>query len=318
MMSLALVVFNMVESRVAGSPADWRQRLGALTVGQRLADGQPWQLRLIDGHLLVAGTTGAGKGSLLWSIVLGLAPSVVAGVVELWALDPKRMELSLGRGCFARYAATADDMVALLEEAVATMLERADRLSGVTRRFEPTDGTPLVVLFVDELGYLSSLLPDRDLKKRADQALTTLLALGRSVGFTVVGAIQDPRKETLSNRDLFPTRVAMRLPAEMVNLVLSREAYQDGARCDQIAPGPAGAGMAYVYDETTAAVTLVRAYWISDELIQDWEPWLEWAGTATPEERLAAAAGILKHRDRPSGFAVELERLGEQLKRARS
>ena len=48
-------------------------------------------------HVLVAGATGAGKGSIIWSTIRGLLPAVRAGLVEIWALDPKLMELSFGR-----------------------------------------------------------------------------------------------------------------------------------------------------------------------------------------------------------------------------
>jgi DNA segregation ATPase FtsK/SpoIIIE-like protein len=45
---------------------------------------------------------------------------------------------------------------------------------------------------------------------------------GRAVGISVVGAIQDPRKEVLPARDLFPIRVAFRLAdADQVRLVFS-------------------------------------------------------------------------------------------------
>ena len=48
---------------------------------------------------------------------------------------------------------------------------------------------------------------DRTTKKRIDSALSLLLAEGRAVGVVVVGAIQDPRKDVIPQRDLFPVRV---------------------------------------------------------------------------------------------------------------
>jgi S-DNA-T family DNA segregation ATPase FtsK/SpoIIIE len=52
---------------------------------------------------------------------------------------------------------------------------------------------------------------DRDAKRRIAAALSLLLSQGRAVGVTVIGAVQDPRKEILTVRDLFPTRIALRL-----------------------------------------------------------------------------------------------------------
>ncbi len=63
--------------------------LDAVSVGAR-EDGQPWRLQVGGSHVLVAGCTGAGKGSVLWSLIHGLAPAVHAGVVELWVCDPRR------------------------------------------------------------------------------------------------------------------------------------------------------------------------------------------------------------------------------------
>ena len=47
----------------------------------RITETRPWwMLPVLGQHLLVAGATGAGKGSVLWSLIAGLAPeSGVAG-----------------------------------------------------------------------------------------------------------------------------------------------------------------------------------------------------------------------------------------------
>src|SRR5690606_12247656 len=60
-------------------------------------DGQLYRLRLLGTQVLVAGATGAGKGSVIWSFVRSLAGGVASGEVELWAFDPKGgMELGGG------------------------------------------------------------------------------------------------------------------------------------------------------------------------------------------------------------------------------
>ena len=72
-----------------------------LTAGLPVAvaeDGTVWRLQLVGSHVLVVGATGAGKGSVIWSLLLQLAPLVRAGLVEVWAVDPKGgMELAAGR-----------------------------------------------------------------------------------------------------------------------------------------------------------------------------------------------------------------------------
>lgn len=245
----------------------WRERLATVVVGTG-ETGHPYALPLLDSHILVAGITGSGKGSLIWSLILGLQPAFRAGVVRFWGFDPKRMELSIGREFFGQlYAADPEGMVALLEQAAADMLKRADSLSGKARRFEPSELYPVNVIVIDELGYLSALLPDRKLRERADKALSAILVLGRAVGYVVVGALQDPRKETLSYRDLFPTRVAMRLPKPMVDLVLGHGAHEAGALCDLIPSDKSGQGVAFVLGEGSTVPRCVRMTWCPDDLI---------------------------------------------------
>jgi S-DNA-T family DNA segregation ATPase FtsK/SpoIIIE len=52
--------------------------LRALPVGRR-EDGAPFAVRLQGTHLLIAGATGAGKGSYLWGLVRALLPAMAAG-----------------------------------------------------------------------------------------------------------------------------------------------------------------------------------------------------------------------------------------------
>src|SRR5215207_6157174 len=175
-------------------------------------DGTPWLLRLVGNHLLIFGATGAGKSSVIWAIIFGLAGFIRAGLVKVWAVDPKGgMELAFGRPLFDRFAhgnanlpgGYEAGLAALLEDAVDVMRRRADRLMGVTRLHTPTVDEPLVVLLVDEIAALTAWINDRTTKKRIDSALSLLLAEGRAVGVVVVGVVQDPRKDGIPD----PVRV---------------------------------------------------------------------------------------------------------------
>lgn len=241
--------------------------LGSVQVGVR-EDGKPWVLRLLGTHLFIAGVTGSGKGSILWSLLRGIAPAISAGTVRVWALDPKGgMELSFGRPMFTRFAAeSSEGMVGLLEDAVAVMNDRAHRLAGVTRLHVPTVAEPMVLLLVDELVSLTAYEPDRKLRDRATAALSALLTKGRAVGVVVVAAAQDPRKEVVGFRSLFPTKVALRLDTpSQVDMVLGDGMHAMGAACDRIPDSLPGVG--YVTVEGIREPQRVRACWVSDEEI---------------------------------------------------
>jgi S-DNA-T family DNA segregation ATPase FtsK/SpoIIIE len=242
--------------------------LRALPVG-KCEDGSLFTVRLKGTHLLIAGATGAGKGSYLWSLVRAMLPLMAAGLVQVWACDPKLMELAFGRALFDRYGRYAADPAAiadLLEVAVSEMQARARRFAGKQRDHTPTIEHPFTVIVVDEVAFLTAYQADRKLKDRILAALATLTTQGRAVGYCVVAALQDPRKEVLNIRNLFPDKIALRLdePAQ-VDMVLGDGARDRGAFCDEISTDPrTGAGVGYVRLEAAPDPVRVRAAFVSD------------------------------------------------------
>lgn len=236
-------------------------------------DQTDYDLRLLGSHVLLAGATGAGKSSALWAIICALTPDVRAGLIQVWAIDPKGgMELAAGRHLFTRFAyGLPDDDDPVFEAGYARMLEdlvqimryRQDRLRGIARLHTPTVDEPFIVLVVDEIAALTAYVTDRDAKRRISAALSLLLSQGRAVGVTVVAAVQDPRKETLPIRDLFPTRIALRLvEADQVGLVLGPGARERGADCHRIPTTLPGIG--YVQLDGTPEPVRVRFVHHSD------------------------------------------------------
>jgi S-DNA-T family DNA segregation ATPase FtsK/SpoIIIE len=184
--------------------------------------------------------------------------------VKLWVLDPKGgMELAAGAPLFDRFAYdAAADMAEVLEDAVAVMQRRAGRLRGLTRVHEPSTVEPLIVVVVDELASLTAYA-EREDRRRIGAALSLRLSQGRAVGVVVVAALQDPRKEVLPFRDLFPTRIALALvEAEQTDLVLGRGARARGADCSRISLTTPGIG--FVWCDGEAEPSRVRAGWVSD------------------------------------------------------
>lgn len=260
--------------------------LRALPVGRR-EDGLPWLVRLHGTHLLLAGATGAGKASLLWGLVRAVFPLMQTGLVRVLAADPKLMELAFGRAVFdayGEYAATPEDIADMLERAVEGMQDRAARFAGKQRSHEPTVTDPFTVVLVDEVAFLTAYQRDRKLKERIMAGLATLTTQGRAVGYAVVAALQDPRKDVLAIRNLFPDRIAMRLDEpEQTDMVLGDGAHDRGAACELISTDPAiGAGVAFVRLEADPDPIRVRAGWVSDADI--WQMAARAAESRIPDE----------------------------------
>jgi S-DNA-T family DNA segregation ATPase FtsK/SpoIIIE len=238
-------------------------------------DGQLHRIRLLGAHLLVVGATGSGKGSVIWSLIAALAPGIRDGLVQVWAVDPKGgMELAPGRAMFTRfvYGDPHDntlyelDFAHVLEDAVFVMRRRQATLRGLTRLHTPTVAEPLVVVVIDELASLTAYVVDRDAKRRITAALSLLLSQGRAVGVSVVGAVQDPRKDVISMRDLFPTRILLRVTEpEHVALTLGQGARDRGARADLI--DEATPGVAYIGQDGIAEPVRVRFTHVTDHHI---------------------------------------------------
>ena len=122
-------------------------------------------------------------------------------------------------------------------------------------------------MVVDEVAFLTAYQPDRKLRERALAAIATLTTQGRAVGYCVVAALQDPRKDVLTIRNLFPDRIAMRLDEpEQVDMVLGDGSRDRGATADLISADPAtGAGVAYVRIDPDPDPVRVRAAWVTDD-----------------------------------------------------
>jgi S-DNA-T family DNA segregation ATPase FtsK/SpoIIIE len=177
-------------------------RLAQVPVGVT-EHGSPWMLPVGGNHILVGGATGAGKGSVLWSLLAGLAPGIKAGLIGVRCLDPKGgMEFGAGAPLFDRFAYDPDTILAVLRDTTATMLARAQRLRGTTRCHRPTRAEPHIVLLVDELATLTAYA-ERKQRAEVEQLLGLWLAQGRAVGISVIAAVQDPSKDVVALRQLF-------------------------------------------------------------------------------------------------------------------
>ncbi|WP_193616644.1 type IV secretory system conjugative DNA transfer family protein [Candidatus Protofrankia datiscae] len=280
---------DLLATPIPALPIPTTPDLRALPVGLR-EDGAPWTLGLLGTHTLLAGATGTGKGSVLHSILRGLAPLIAAGVVEVWGIDPKGgMELYPARGLFTRYAdgSTGEMADLLMAGADYTRIRAAELKTRRLRMLTPSVETPFVLLLVDEFAFLSAYQPDHRLAASVDIAVQIICSQGRGPGVGLLVAVQDPSKDVLPYRQLFPTRIALRLDEPVqVDMVLGEGARARGARCDAIPPWAHGVG--YVRLDRQREPIRVRAAYPTDTdittLARDYP-----APLAIPGPRTAAA-----------------------------
>lgn len=229
-------------------------------------DADTWRLRILYSHILLAGATGSGKGSVLWSILAGLGPAIKAGLVEARLADPKG-GAEFGRGenrLFTRFAVDSASILGVLAESVEEMDERLVRMrrAGV-RKHVPTVEEPLILIIIDEAASLSSYA-ERDEREEFRRLSGLLLSKGRAAGVSVVAALQDPAKETMPNRQLFPVRIGLRLDEPTQTAMVHGQGARDrGARCDEISEHTPGVG--YVGEDGSTGFVRVRAFWVDDD-----------------------------------------------------
>ncbi|MCA1693570.1 MAG: cell division protein FtsK [Actinobacteria bacterium] len=236
--------------------------------------GQDWYLPLAGpaSHTLTAGGTGAGKNSVTWCPLVSIAPAIRDGLVRVSGIDPKGMELAYGRRIFHRYAVTGTDTVEVLDDLIESMQARKAEFAGRVRTVPISVEHPLELLEFDEIGALTRYT-DRRTREAITERIALLTTQGRALGFTVRGYVQEPTKDTVPVRDLFPRRICLRVSAKShVGMVLGDQAYERGAWANRITEAEAGTG--YVFGEGIREPLRVRAGWVPDEAIKQLEAFI--------------------------------------------
>lgn len=168
--------------------------------------GQDWHLPLYGSgsHTLTAGASGAGKNSVMWCPLASIAPAIRDGLVRVSGIDPKGMELAYGRGIFHRYAVTAKDALAVLDDLVGAMDARKAEFAGRVRTVPVSQEHPLELLEFDEIGALT-----RYVDRKTRDAIVEKVALLT----TQAGRSASPCADTCRNRRRRPCRCGNCSPA---------------------------------------------------------------------------------------------------------
>ncbi len=237
-------------------------------VAGRTEYGRDWHVSLTGpaSHTMTAGASGAGKNSVMWRPLVSIAPAIRDGLVRVSGIDPKGMELAYGRGIFARYAVTGAEALDVLDELVEVMTARKTDFAGHVRTVPISREHPLELLEFDEIGALTKYT-DRKTRDAITERVALLTTQGRALGVTVRGYVQEPTKDTVPVRELFPRRICLRVTAKShVSMVLGDGAYERGAWANRITEAEAGVG--YVFGEGIREPLRIRAGWVPDQTIK--------------------------------------------------
>lgn len=165
-------------------------------------------------HLLIAGTTGAGKSVCVNSILSCFLLNNSPNELRMILVDPKRVELTGYNGIphlLTPVVVEAEEVVGALQWVQREMDARYHRFSQVGSRniseynshHSPT--LPYLLVLIDELADLMMLAPDE-----TERSLTRLAQLARATGIHLVLATQRPSVDVVTGliKANFPARVA--------------------------------------------------------------------------------------------------------------
>ncbi|MGD9488520.1 MAG: DNA translocase FtsK 4TM domain-containing protein [Calditrichaceae bacterium] len=191
-------------------------------------------------HLLIAGSTGAGKSVGINTIIVSLMYSVNPGKVKFMMIDPKKLELSLYKELRDHYLLWRTDLdeevitkpnnaVSMLNSIVLEMERRYDKLAhlGVRnivdydRRIQEGGNKvkdaklqqlPYIVVLIDELADLMMVAA-----KEVETPIARLAQMARAVGIHLIVATQRPSVDVITGmiKANFPARIAYQVATKV-------------------------------------------------------------------------------------------------------
>jgi S-DNA-T family DNA segregation ATPase FtsK/SpoIIIE len=193
--------------------------------------GIPARIDLTESpHILIAGSTGAGKSVLLSSIISGLVTAKTPSELKLMLVDTKQLDLTLFAG-LPHVVEMADDVAKVHELFTRLMLivrQRTAKMKGIARnlyeynRICPSP-LPYYVVVIDELADViaedAAIAATRQEPiaslPRISKRLQNLIQISRAAGVHVICATQRPSVKIITGdiKANLATRIALRLPS---------------------------------------------------------------------------------------------------------
>jgi S-DNA-T family DNA segregation ATPase FtsK/SpoIIIE len=239
-------------------------------------------------HLLIAGTTGAGKSVCVNSILCCLLLENSPADLRLVLVDPKRVELTGYNGIphlLAPVITDAERVVGALQWMMREMDSRYKKFSrNSVRNIQEFNAKqlgehlPYLVIVIDELADLMMLAPEE-----TERAITRLAQLARATGIHVILATQRPSVDVVTGliKANFPARIAFAVASMIDSRVILD---QPGAerllgRGDMLFQAP----------DAPAPVRL-QGVWVSESEIQRLVDYWRLAAAAVPSSPPAEGA----------------------------
>jgi S-DNA-T family DNA segregation ATPase FtsK/SpoIIIE len=226
-------------------------------------------------HLLIAGTTGAGKSVSINSILTTFLLNKTPDELRLILVDPKRVELTGYNGIphlLSPVIVDAEHVVGALEWMLREMDSRYRKFSETgTRNIADYNShckrthereLPYILVVIDELADLMLLAPDE-----TERTITRLAQLARATGIHLIIATQRPSTDILTGliKANFPARIAFAVASGVDSRVILD---QPGAerllgRGDMLFQAPDAAAPVRIQGAFVSDVEINRltAYW---------------------------------------------------------
>lgn len=226
-------------------------------------------------HLLIAGTTGAGKSVCINDILTCFLLNKTPDELRLVLVDPKRVELTGYNGIphlLSPVIVEAEHVVGALQWMMREMDMRYRKFSETQTRNiadfnlhceqTQTKKLPYLLVVIDELSDLMMLAPDE-----TERAITRLAQLARATGIHLIIATQRPSTDILTGliKANFPARIAFAVASSVDSRVILDHPGAERllGRGDMLfqapdAPAPVRIQSAFVSDKE---INRLAAYW---------------------------------------------------------
>jgi S-DNA-T family DNA segregation ATPase FtsK/SpoIIIE len=191
------------------------------------ADGEPYVDDLTSlPHLLIAGTTGGGKSTLLHAVVDTVCWTMSPDEIKLIISDTKGVEFKHFDALPHLWHPIATNLyhtMNYLQNAIDETQDRLDKfgMQGVRNIHEYNERQPAekkmpyIIIVIDELADLMGPSLERSEAKMNSDKLSTVVARSRASGIYCIAATQRPDVKQIkgSIKANFPARLSFRLPS---------------------------------------------------------------------------------------------------------